>query len=53
MQKEYPMLEHKAESFFKATAGHVSYAWMILIAMTAICIVSSIVVLRRIAKDTR
>lgn len=53
MQKEYPMLEHEAESFFKATAGHVSYAWMILIAMTAICIVSSIVVLRRIAKDTR
>lgn len=53
MQKDYPMLEHEAESFFKATKGHVSHSWIILAAMTAICIVCSIVVLRRIAKDSR
>lgn len=53
MQKDYPMLEHEAEQFFDATKSHVSQTWIILIAMTVFCIICSITVLKRIAKDSR
>ena len=53
LQKDYPMLEHEAEDFFKATGGHVLQSWMILIVMTGLFMVISIVMLRNISKDRR
>ena len=53
LQADYPMLEHEAESFFKATGAHVTQCWGILIFMTLLFLVVSMISLRRIAKDTR
>lgn len=53
LQKDYPMLEHEAEDFFKATGGHVLQSWMILIVMTGLFMGISIVMLRNISKDRR
>lgn len=53
LQKDYPMLEHAAESFFKATKGHVLTAWGILAFMTVLFMGISIVMLKRISKDRR
>ena len=53
LQADYPMLEHEAESFFKATGGHVGQCWGILTFMTVLFLLVSMVALRRIAKDTR
>lgn len=46
MQADFPMLEHEAESFFKATAGHVWTASGILILMTAVLMVVATLLLR-------
>ena len=53
LQKDYPMLEHEAEAFFKAAKGHVVQCWGILLLMTVVCLVVSMISLRRIAKDRR
>ena len=53
MQADFPMLEHEAESFFKATAGHVWTASGILILMTAVLMVVATLLLRNVAKDRR
>lgn len=53
MQADFPMLEHEAESFFKATAGHVWAASGILILMTAVLMVVATLLLRNVAKDRR
>ena len=53
LQADYPMLEHEAESFFKATGSHVGQCWGILAFMTVLFLVVSMIALRRIAKDTR
>ena len=53
MQADFPMLEHEAESIFKATAGHVVLTWEILVLMTAILMVVATIMLRNVAKDRR
>lgn len=53
LQKDFPMLEHKAESFFKASRPHVLQAWMILTGMILLFIVISIISLRNVSKDRR
>lgn len=53
MQKDYPMLEHAAEDFFKATRSHVLSAWGILLFMTALLLAASVISLRRVARDRR
>ena len=53
LQKDYPMLEHEAEAFFKAAKGRVVQCWGILLLMTVVCLVVSMISLRRIAKDRR
>ena len=53
MQADFPMVEHEAESFFKATAGHVWTASGILILMTAVLMVVATLLLRNVAKDRR
>lgn len=53
MQEEFPMLEHKAESFFKASAGHVAKTWFILFGMTVLVMAVGTILLRRVAKDHR
>lgn len=53
LQADYPMLEHEAESFFKATKAHLQQSWIILGGMTILFTVISMVALRRIAKDSR
>lgn len=53
MQEEYPMLEHEAESFFRASRPHVLTDWGILAGMTAAFLLLAMVLLRGIAKDRR
>ncbi len=53
LQADYPMLEHEAESFFKATKAHLRQSWLILGGMTILFTVFSMIALRRIAKDSR
>ena len=53
MQADFPMLEHEAESFFKATGGHVIKVWLILLAMTIVLVAIGTVLLRNVAKDRR
>lgn len=53
LQADYPMLEHEAESFFKATKTHLVHSWVIMGGMIVLCTIISIVALRRIAKDSR
>lgn len=53
MQKDYPMLVHEAEEFFEATTDHLTNTWGILLGMVVLCTIVSMVVLRRVAKDTR
>lgn len=53
LQADYPMLEHEAEAFFKATKLHVVQCWGILLFMTVLFLALSVLFLRRIAKDTR
>lgn len=53
MQSEYPMIEHEAEEFFEATAGHVEKSWGILAAMTVLFLTVSVISLRRLPKDSR
>lgn len=53
LQKDYPMLEHEAEDFFRANGSHVLQSWMILIMMAALFMGISIVLLRNISKDRR
>ncbi|MEE1086123.1 MAG: FHA domain-containing protein [Schaedlerella sp.] len=53
LQADYPMLEHEAETFFEATKDHILQSWGIMFGMIVLCTVVSIIVLRRIAKDSR
>ena len=53
LQADYPMLEHEAEAFFKATMLHVIQCWGILVFMTVLFLVLGVLFLRRIGKDTR
>lgn len=53
LQADYPMLEHKAEAFFKASKTHLLNSWGILLIMTAVLVVISIYALRSVAKDGR
>lgn len=53
LQADYPMLEHEAEAFFKATKLHVIQCWGILVFMTVLFLVLGVLFLRRIGKDTR
>ncbi len=53
MQSEYPMIEHEAEAFFEATAGHVKTCWGILAGMTVLFLVLSVLSLRQLPKDSR
>ena len=53
LQADYPMLEHEAESFFKATKVHLLQSWAILGGMIVLFTVVSMIALRRIAKDSR
>ena len=53
LQADYPMLEHEVETFFEATKDHILQSWGIMLGMIVLCTVASIVVLRRIAKDSR
>ena len=53
LQEDFPMLEHEAESFFKATKLHVAQSWMVLAAMTALFVIISILSLRNVSKDRR
>ena len=53
LQADYPMLEHEAESFFKASKTHLVQSWGILAVMIVLCTAVSIFALRRIAKDSR
>lgn len=53
MQKDYPMLVHEAEEFFEATQAHLTQTWGILFGMVVLCTVVSMMVLKRVAKDTR
>lgn len=53
LQAEYPMLEHEAESFFKASKAHLQQSWLILGGMIVLFTAVSMIALRRIAKDSR
>lgn len=53
LQKDFPMLEHKTESFFRAAGPHVARCWLILAGMAALYIVLSMVLLRNVSKDRR
>ncbi len=53
LQKDFPVLEHEAESFFKASKMHVTQSWLILAGMTALFMAVSMVLLRNISKDRR
>lgn len=53
LQEDFPMLEHEAEAFFKATKGHVTEAWIILFGMTVLFTVISMIILKNLAKDRR
>ncbi len=53
LQSEYPMIEHEAEDFFEATAGHVEKCVGILAGMTVLFLVVSVLSLRRLPKDSR
>lgn len=53
MQADFPMLEHKAESFFKASKMHVVSSWGILIGMTVVTMVLGTILLKNVAKDRR
>ncbi|MCP1101245.1 ABC-type multidrug transport system ATPase subunit/pSer/pThr/pTyr-binding forkhead associated (FHA) protein/ABC-type multidrug transport system permease subunit [Aequitasia blattaphilus] len=53
MQKDFPMLTHKAEKFFEHTAKHLVVNWSVLIGMALVCVVLSMIVLRRVSKDRR
>ena len=53
LQADYPMLEHEAEAFFKATKVHAAQCWGILLFMTALFLALSVLFLKRIARDTR
>ena len=53
LQKDFPMLEHEAESFFKASKMHVAQSWMILAGMTILLLIVSMLLLRNISKDRR
>lgn len=53
LQEDFPMLEHEAESFFKASEMHVVKTWGILAGMTVLLMIIGTVLLRRIAKDSR
>lgn len=53
LQADYPMLEHEAENFFKASKIHLFQSWGILVVMTVLYTIVSIFALRRIARDSR
>lgn len=53
MQAEIPTLAHEAEDFFSATGGHLLQTWGIIIAISAIFIAVSIMLLRNVSKDGR
>lgn len=53
MQTDFPMLEHEAEEFFKASQGHLIQAWGILLLMTVFFMAVSLVMLRNVSKDHR
>ena len=53
LQEEFPMLEHKAEAFFKATFSHVLRTNMTLVIMTIALIICSICLLKNVSKDSR
>lgn len=53
LQKDYPMLEHEAEAFFKASRVHLMHSWVILTGMVILFMLLSILVLRNISKDRR
>ncbi len=53
LQKDYPMLEHEAEAFFKASKSHLLYTWAVLVFMIVLFTILSILLLRNISKDRR
>lgn len=53
LQADFPMLEHKAEIFFKGTQGHLVQVWLILLALTLLFMVISTISLRKVANDSR
>lgn len=53
LRADFPMLEHEAEEFFKASKGHVAQSWVILAAMTVLFMIISMCVLKNISKDRR
>lgn len=53
MQADFPMIEHEAETFFKASKIHVLSAWGILLGMTALLMTVGTILLKNVAKDRR
>lgn len=53
LQKDFPMIEHEAEAFFKATASHMLKVWGVLALMSILFIIMSIWMLRSLSKDSR
>lgn len=53
MQTNFPMLEHEAEEFFKASQGHLLQTWGILLLMTVFLMTVSLVMLRNVSRDHR
>ena len=53
MQTDFPMLEHEAEEFFKASQGHLLQTWGILLLMTVFLMTVSLVMLRNVSRDHR
>ncbi|MGL6201969.1 MAG: FHA domain-containing protein [Lachnospiraceae bacterium] len=53
LQEDFPMLEHEAESFFKASLPHLINTQGILIVMVVVLILISMITLRSLSKDSR
>lgn len=53
MQADFPMLEHEAESIFRAADAHIIQTWGILAVMTAVLMAAATMMLRNVAKDRR
>lgn len=53
LQTDFPMIEHEAEAFFKATKPHLLFDWMILFVMIILFMILCGVFLKRISKDRR
>ncbi len=53
IQEQIPTAEHEFEEIFESSTAHLMNDWRILLAMTGICMILCMILLRRISKDGR